>query len=399
MKPHILFIVENNSVPFDLRVWNEARAAKEFGYDVTVICPSDARRKDTRPVIEGIRIYVHPQTAEGHSQLSQVLEYLNASFWEMWLSLRVFLAHRFQVIHAANPPDHLFLIALPFKLLGAKFLFDHHDIAPENYVAKFGRKGFLYKVLLIMERLTFLSADLVVSTNSSYKAIAMTRGGKKDEEVIVVRNGPDLSRMPDVSPDPGLRQGFSHLVGYVGVIGQQEGIENLLAAVAGIVEKARRTDIKFIVVGSGPHLKSLIQRSEAMGLAGYVHFTGFVPDQVLWTVLASSDVCVNPEFGNEFTDRSTMIKIMEYMTFAKPIVQFRTREGEFSAGLSAVNIPGNDVTLFSEAILALLDDPERRRRMGAWGRKRIEDELQWGIQKRRLAEAYRRILDEGRKGP
>jgi glycosyltransferase involved in cell wall biosynthesis len=392
-KPHLLFIVENNSVPFDLRVWNEARAAKEFGYDVTVICPADARKRDRRPVIDGIRICRHPQMTEGPGRLRLILEYLNATVWEMGLSLRVYLSHPFDVIHGANPPDHLFFIALPFKALGVRYLFDHHDIAPENYRAKFGKKGLFYWLLLGMERMTFLIADLVISTNDSYRTIAIERGGKSPDDVIVVRNGPDLARISGIVPDPGLRAGFRYLVGYVGVIGQQEGLENLLRAVEIIVREKERTDIKFMVVGSGPFLGTLIERSRRMGLERYVHFTGFVPDKVLQTVLASSDVCVNPETGNEFTDKSTMIKIMEYMTFAKPIVQFYTREGEVSAGEAALYVRDNSPASFAEALLGLLGDPERRDRMGALGRRRIEERLEWGKQKAFLAQAYRRLLE------
>jgi glycosyltransferase involved in cell wall biosynthesis len=391
-KKHVLFIVENNSVPFDLRVWNEARAAREFGYDVTVICPSDARKKDSRSMIDGIRILRHPQVPEGSGKALLILEYLNATFWELLLSFRVFAKHPFHVIHGANPPDHVFLVAAPFKLFGVKYLFDHHDIAPENYVAKFGKRGLLHKLLLLMERLTFKSSDLVISTNESYKKIAMGRGGKRSEEIFVVRNGPDIERMPETLPDPKLREGFRFLVGYVGVLGQQEGIDNLLQAVDHIVRERKRTDIKFIIVGSGPHLKSLIKQSRDLGLEAYVQFTGYVPDRVLHAVLASADVCVNPEFGNEFTDKSTMIKIMEYMMFAKPIVQFHTTEGEVSAGDSAVYIRENSVPRFASAILDLLDNPEQRAKMGAWGRKRIEERLGWAKQKQQLADAYRTIL-------
>jgi glycosyltransferase involved in cell wall biosynthesis len=391
-KKHILFIVENNSVPFDPRVWNEARAAKDFGFDVTVICPLDARKKDSRSIIEGIRIFRHFQPREGGGRLSLIMEYVNASVWELLFSVRVFATHPFHVIHAANPPDNIFLVALPFRLFGVKFVFDHHDIAPENYVAKYGKKGMLYRLLLLMERLTFRSADLVISTNESYKMIALTRGRKKAKDVFVVRNGPDLDRVTPIVHDPELRRGFDYLVGYVGVIGQQEGIENLLHAVEYIIEEKKRTDIKFVVVGSGPHLEFLIRKTRDMGLERYVHFTGYVPDSDLYAILADSDICVNPEFGNEFTDKSTMIKIMEYMMFAKPIVQFHTVEGEVSAGESAVYIRQNSVPSFAEANLDLLDNPEQRAKMGALGRKRVEEELGWAKQKQHLADAYRTIL-------
>jgi glycosyltransferase involved in cell wall biosynthesis len=389
---HILFIVENNAVPFDRRVWAEARAAREFGYEVSVICPFDRTRDSGPDVIDGIRIYRHPRPIEGSRNGATILEYINAFFWESLYSLRIFLDRPFSVIHSANPPDHVFMIALPYKILGVKFIFDHHDLTPEAYIAKFGTKNLIHKILLEMERLSFRSADLVVSTNESYKRVAIERGGKRENDIVVVRNGPEISAIPDVRPDPGLLDGFKHLVGYVGIIGKQEGIENLLDAANHIIRVRNRKDIKFAVVGTGPHLRTVIRRAKAMGLERHVQFFGYVPDDRLYEILATSDICVNPEFTNEFTDRSTMIKIMEYMCFRKPIVQFRTAESEFSAGDAAIHIGDNDVPRFADAILALLGDPVRRETMGRIGRERVETLLSWEIQKKGLETAYGRVM-------
>jgi glycosyltransferase involved in cell wall biosynthesis len=389
---HILFIVENNTVPFDRRVWAEARSAREFGYDVSVICPSDRNRNDDRSTADGIRIYRHPRPVEGSNKWATVLEYLNALFWESFLAIRLFLNRPFSVIHSANPPDHVFLIALAFKIVGVKFIFDHHDLTPETYSAKYGAEGLVQRVLLWMERLSFQAADVVISTNESYKKIAIGRGGKSESDVIVVRNGPDLSAIPELSPNPGLLEGFRHLVGYVGILGKQEGIENLLQAASHIVHEEKRSDILFAVVGSGPHLKSLIREAKAMDLEHYVRFFGYVPDALLYEILATADICVNPEFRNDFTDKSTMIKIMEYMSFRKPIVQFHTVESEYTAGEAAVSITSNDVIPFADAILALLDDPVRRDKMGEMGRERVEKVLSWQIQKEKLRSVYDRII-------
>ncbi len=389
---HILFIVENNTVPFDRRVWAEARTAHEFGFDVSIICPFDRNRSDRRTIVDGIRIYRHPRPIEGSSKWATILEYLNAFFWESLLSIRVFLRHPFSVIHSANPPDHVFLIALAFKVAGVKFIFDHHDLTPETYIAKYGTKNVIHKVLLWMERRAFQAADVVISTNESYKKIAIERGGKKEDDVIVVRNGPDISAIPDVDPNPGLMAGFKYLVGYVGIIGKQEGIENLLKTADHIVREKHRRDIKFAIVGTGPNLKSLIGEAKTMGLEKNVQFFGYVPDRRLYEILATSDVCVNPEFRNDFTDKSTMIKIMEYMCFRKPVVQFHTTESEFTAGESAIHIRNNDVIEFADAILALLDDPARRAAMGEIGRERIESLLSWQLQKQKLRMAYDRVI-------
>jgi len=389
---HILFIVENNSVPHDRRVWNEAQAAKEFGYEVSVICPNDPHEKDTRHLINGIRIYRHPRPIEGSGKSALIIEYINALFWEFLLSIRVFLTHRFHVIHSANPPDHIFMIALPFKLFGVKFIFDHHDITPENFVAKFGYKGIFHTLLLKMEWLTFKTADFVISTNESYKKIAIKRGGKKAKNVIVVRNGPDLTKIPEIAPNPKLREGFTYLVGYVGVIAQQEGIENLLYAVDYMVQEKKKTDTKFIIIGTGPHWQQVVEQSKKMGLEKYIHFTGFIPDKNLYETLSTVDICINPEFGNDFTNQSTMIKIMEYMTFGKPIVQFYTTEGEVTAGEAALYVRENSPTLFAEAIFSLLNDPERCNKMGAIGQARVKETFSWQQQKGNLAKVYNEIF-------
>jgi glycosyltransferase involved in cell wall biosynthesis len=389
---HVLFIVENNPVPFDRRVWHEACSARDFGYDVSVICPADRRSYDHRRLIDGIRIYRHPCPIEGLNRWAMVLEYLNAFFWEFLLAAGLFLKRPFSLIHGANPPDHVFLIALPFKLVGVKYVFDHHDLTPETYVAKYGEKSIVYRILLWIERLSFKTANIVISTNESYKKVALERGGKSVGDVVVVRNGPDISMTPSALPRPELRGEFRHLIGYVGVIGKQDGIENLLSVADHIVNQKRRRDIKFAVVGTGPNLKNLIRDAQAMALDGYVHFYGFVPEKLLLEILSASDICINPEFRNEFTDRSTMIKIMEYMALKKPIVQFRTTEGEFTAGDAAISIKNNDIVQFAEAILALLEDPARRARMGEIGRERIEGQLSWPIQAKKLRAVYDRIM-------
>lgn len=394
MKKHILFIVENNSFPADVRVRNEAFAALKFGFDVSVICPVSKKADKKFELINGIDIYRHPMPIEAYNRWGFVAEYANAIFWETVLSIRVFIKKRFHVIHAANPPDHIFLIALLFKIFGVKFIFDHHDIAPENYLAKFERQDFFYKLLTVMEKMTFKTADLIISTNESYKNIAIVRGNKKSEEVFVVRNGPDLDKLKIVESDENLREGFKYLVGYVGVIAQQEGIDNLLKVVDYIIKTLKITNVKFVIIGKGPHWKYIVQLSKDLNLNKYVYFTGFIPDEELYRILSTVDVCVNPEFKNEFTDKSTMIKIMEYMTFGKPVVQFHTVEGEVTAGDASVYVQDNSAKSFANALIELLEDPEKRKYMGSLGRARVEKLLSWQIQKEKLEIAYRKIFTE-----
>ena len=393
-RKHVLFVVENQSVPYDVRVWNEARAVKEMGYDVSAVCPVNERATKKYERIQGIDIYRHPAPVEANGKAAFLFEYLNALIWELILCFRVFRKKPFHIIHAANPPDHVFLIAKFFKPLGVKFVFDHHDLCPENYVAKFGRKDLFYRILLLMEKLTFQTANIVISTNESYKKIAINRGKKRESEVFVVRNGPDLTKIPQVKPNPELKKGFDYLVAYLGVIGTQEGIDVLLKAIDYIVHERGISNIKFVIVGTGPNWANMVALSNKLGLDGNVEFTGFIPYQKLYEILATADLCVNPEFRNEFTDKSTMIKIMDYMTFGKPIVQFYTTEGEETAGSSAVYVKNNDVMDFGDAIIELLSDPERRKRLGEIGRARIEKRLHWGVQKRNLQEAYQRLVSK-----
>jgi glycosyltransferase involved in cell wall biosynthesis len=253
----------------------------------------------------------------------------------------------------------------------------------------------MYRLLLMMEKLTFKTADIVISTNESYKKIAIERGKKRSGEVFVVRNGPGLSKIrPGFSksifapPNNELKRGFDHLVAYLGNIGNQEGIDILLRAVADIVSGKGINNIKFIIIGTGPNWKKMVKSSEDMGLAKYVTFTGFIPYEEVYVILATADLCVNPEHKNSFTDKSTMVKIMDYMVFGKPIVQFDTTESRVTAGGSSIYIENNNEIAFAEAILSLLNDPGKRREMGQIGKRRIFEKLNWDKQKLNLRAAY-----------
>ncbi|MBU1053722.1 MAG: glycosyltransferase family 4 protein [Proteobacteria bacterium] len=389
---HILFIVENNSVPRDVRVWSEALAAKEYGYDVSVICPVHKKSAPEKyEQLEGVDIYRHPMPIEASGRADFFLEYISALFWEITLSIKLYFKKPFHIIHSANPPDHIFIIALIFKIFGVKYIFDHHDITPETYVAKFGAKNIIYKILMFMEKATFKTSDIVISTNESYKNIAITRGSKKDDEVFIVRNGPDLSRIDKPDPNPELKSGFDYLVAYLGVINNQEGIDNLLRAVQYIIYKKKIKNIKFVIVGTGPHRNEMIQLSKDLLIDKFVIFTGYIPYKDLYEVLTTADLCVNPEFRNEFTDKSTMIKIMDYMTFGKPIVMFETTEGRVTAGEAAIYVYNNNEVDFAEAIIVLLHDDEKRKRMGDIAKQRIQEILQWDLQKNNLIRAYNHL--------
>jgi glycosyltransferase involved in cell wall biosynthesis len=390
----VLIIVENLPVPFDRRVWLEATALRDAGYEVTVICPRMKNYTTPHEVLDGIEIYRHPLPLEGDSgALGFLVEYSIAFFWELVLAWRVFLRRGFDILHACNPPDNIFLVALTFRPFGVRFVFDQHDINPELYIAKYGRKGALYHVLAALERMTFATAHLVISTNESYRRIALERGHKPPARVHIVRSAPDITKFRPVEPDPALKEGRPYLVAYVGVMGKQEGIDLLLEAVRIIVHEKGRRDILFALIGSGPEHPHMERYARDLGVQEAVRFTGRIPDADLLRYLSTADVCVNPDRVNEMNDKSTMNKIMEYMAVGKPIVQFDMTEGRFSAGEASLYARPNDPRDFAEKIIELLDDPQRRARMGALGRQRMENELDWRFSREALLRAYATLDD------
>lgn len=389
----ILFIVENLPSPFDRRVWQEAITLHQNGYQVAIICPTGKGYEEKYECLDGIHIYRHPLPPEAEGALGYALEYSVALYWEFYLSFKVLFSHGFDAIHACNPPDLIFLVAGFFKFFfHKKFLFDHHDINPELYEAKFGRRDFFYRLMLLCERLTFKTADRSIATNESYKQIAIERGGMHPDKVTVVRSGPKLDRLKIIEPVLALKKGRKHLVGYVGVMGKQEGIDYLLRALQYIVEHKNRTDVHFGLVGGGTELASLQAYAKALGVEDYVTFTGRVSDQQMLEMLNTADVCVNPDVANEMNDKSTMNKIMEYMALAKPIVQFDLSEGRFSAQEASLYARRNDTKDFAEKILLLLDDQVKRKTMGDFGRNRIITELEWKYEEPKLLEAYRLLF-------
>jgi glycosyltransferase involved in cell wall biosynthesis len=396
--PGVLIIVENLPVPFDRRVWMEARTLRDAGYQVSVICPVGKDFTKRNEVLEGINIYRHPLPTEGTGAISYLLEYGTALFWELTLALKISLTHGFDVIHACNPPDLIFLVAAPFKIFGKKFIFDHHDLCPELFEAKFGRKGFFHGVLRLWERATFALADVTIATNESYKRVAVERGRKAPSSVFVVRSGPEREKW---TPRQGSRRwvnGRKHLVGYVGVMGEQEGLDLLIDAIEIVVQQRGRQDVQFVLIGDGTARKQLEAQVARSELGDYVSFTGRIPDSELIDALASADVLVNPDRPGDLNDKSTMNKIVEYMALAKPIVQFEMCEGRFSAQDASLYARPGDIADFADAIIQLIDDPALCATMGGLGRERFEQHLCWEKQRPILLAAYAAALGP-RKAP
>jgi glycosyltransferase involved in cell wall biosynthesis len=393
-RPHrrVLIIVENLPCPFDRRVWQEARTLTAAGYGVSIISPKGKGYEKSFEEIEGVAIYRHSQPFEASGPVGYLLEYAWALLAEFALSLRVLAERGFDALHACNPPDTIFLIGGFYKLFGKRFLFDHHDINPELYEAKFRRRDAFYRLMVMLERLTFRAADVCVATNESYRRIAIERGRRAPEKVFVVRSGPDLRRLKVLPPDPALRKGRRYLVGYVGVMGRQEGIDGLLTAVHHIVHVMHRSDVQFGLVGGGTELQAMQRRAQELNVADYVTFTGRVPDEELLAMLNTADVCVNPDVANEMNDKSTMNKIMEYMALGKPIVQFDLTEGRVSAQDASLYAERNNPIDLARKVVALLDDEPLRRRMGLAGQERVRTQLSWEHEAPRLLAAYDRLF-------
>lgn len=389
---NVLIIVENLPVPFDRRVWLEANTLKEAGYKVRVICPMGIGFEAEYEIINDIEIYRHPLPDEISSAYGYLREYFTALKWEYKLAKKIWRKDKFDIIHLCNPPDLLVLVTLKYKWINkVKVVYDQHDINPEFYIAKYDRKDVFYYLLLFFEFLTYRNADIVISTNESYKAIALRRGKKRSDEVYIVRSGPDLSKFKETEPETSYRKGKKYLVGYVGVMGEPEGIDILLQSISYIVNNLNNKDIHFILVGSGPILEEMKKLASRLAINDYLDFPGRVSDNELLSILSSCDVCVNPDRNTQFNNLSTMNKVLEYMALGKPLVQFNLLEGKRSAGNASLYAEPDNVEDFAEKILFLLNDKELAKQMGIEGLNRMTQKLSWSHQEKELLKAYKAI--------
>lgn len=389
----VLIVVQNLPVPLDRRVWLEATTLQSQGYHVSVICPTGRGWIKHYEDIEGIHIYRYPEPVEAHSgAVAYAKEYWHSLIHWFRLARKVRREQGFDVIQGCNPPDLIFILALWYRLRGVRYLFDHHDVCPELFEAKFGKKGLLYKVMLAWERLTFASATVSIATNESFRAIALRRGRMRPDDVFVVRSAPKIEKFEIRPADPAFRKGAATVLGYVGVIGQQEGMDLLVAAADHLIRRLGRNDVHFLIVGFGPEVPTVKADVVARGLQGYFTFTGALYGEDLLRALNSCDIGVSPDPKNPMNDISTMNKVMEYMTLEKPVVQFDLKEGRASAGEASVYAAANDPTDFARKISELIDDPERGKRMGKIGRERVLDKLSWAHSVPQLLAAYDRIF-------
>jgi glycosyltransferase involved in cell wall biosynthesis len=396
MKRRVLIIVQNLPVPFDRRVWLECQALVSAGYQVAVVCPK-GRGDPSYEVVDNVRLYKYRPYAPGGSKFSFIAEYAYSFLATAWLALKARRKGRFAVMQACNPPDIFWPIAMFFRAVdGTKFVFDHHDLCPELYESRFPDGSRLpYRGLRALERRTHRTADHVISTNDSYRKIAIARSGKAPKDVTVVRTGPDPERLKRGPADPELRRGRRFLAAYIGVMGPQDGVDIVVRAAEVVVHKLGRSDIAFTLIGSGDCFDELVALRDELGLAGHVEFTGRAPDELVGRILSTADVGLSPDPKNSLNDLSTMNKTMEYMSFELPVVAFDLRETRTSAGDAAVYVKPNEVYDYAEAIVGLMDDESGRRLLGQFGRARVEQELAWKHQERHYLGVYQGLINGG----
>ncbi len=392
--PKILMLLENSPVITDSRVWPEARTFHEYGFHVSVICPKkSAEDRESHICVEGIHIYQYRLPSSTNKYIAYIAEYSTALFVTFWLSFKVLFQQGFDVIHASNPPDLFFIVGLFYRLLGKKFVFDQHDLAPELFQVIFnGRLKPLHKLLLLLEWCSYKTAHLVITTNESQKQFAIRRGHCSAEKVFVVRNGPNLERLRLVTPEYELKGGRRYLLAYVGLIGIQDGVEYILYALHDLVHKRGRQDVSLVLMGDGDYLPTLRRLARELQLDEYVNFTGWTLSQDIVRYLTMADVGLSPDPQNGLNEFCTMVKTMEYMTMGKPMVAFDLAETRRSAQDSALYAMPNLIEDFASKIETLLDDEELRLRMGAIGRKRIEEALSWDHSKKKLLQAYEMLF-------
>lgn len=390
----VCIIVENLPVPLDRRVWQEARCLTEAGYRVSIICPKGPGFEPSRETLEGIEIYRH-RIREGSGPLGYLVEYSWALVSEFLLALKIYARTRFRVLQACNPPDTIFLIGVFFRLFGVRFIFDHHDLNPELYEVKFERKDFFYRLVCLVERLSFRTADVAIATNSSYRDIALSRGGMSPERSFVVRSCPDLNRLLPQPAQQELSEGRNHLVVYLGVMGPQDGLNLLLVSIEYIVKNKSRDDTLFVLIGAGTELPALRVAARSKGLDSFVRLTGRLPDGEVGAYLSTADIGVAPDPKNAMNDKSTMNKILGYMGYGLPVVLYDLTEGRRSAGDAALYARPNDPVDFAEKMLTLLDSESLRRELGQRGRKRVEESFNWETDKLELLKAYETALKAG----
>lgn len=409
-----------NSFPADTRVRNEAFTLRDNRYDVSVIALR-ATGEPSREIVQGVSVYRIPRLtvfkklpqAEGsrarrlinrvQTVVGYVIEYGYFTSACLVLSLDIAMRRGLDVLHAHNPPDTLFIVGAVHRMLGKRFVFDHHDLSAELYLSRYRKStgGLVTRVLRLLERCSVRLANVVIVTNESYRDADIRRHGIDPGKVYIVRNGPDLKRVRPVAPDDRLRATGKTILCYLGAMNPQDGVDYLLRALSHLLRDLNKTSFYCVLIGDGDSKQELEALAERLGLQNHVLFTGFIPDDEVMRYLSTADICLDPNPSSPLNDVSTWIKVMEYMALAKPIVSFDLKETRTSAGAAALYVPPNDEAAFAQGIADLMDDPPRRASMGEVGRARVEGDLNWGSTSQNLLRAYGRLfpIEAGEHAP
>jgi glycosyltransferase involved in cell wall biosynthesis len=387
-----VIVVENLPVPFDRRVWQEAQALHRAGWTVSVICPTNDHFPKPFEVIDDIAVYRHPLPPEGRGALAYFREYSAALFHEFRLLIKVHRERGFLIIQACNPPDLIFLAALPFKLMGKRFIFDQHDVSPELFVVKFGKKGFLYRGLMFFERMSYAMADFVITANATFKDIAVSRGGMPPSKVEVVYGVPDRKRIHRVEPEPGLHGGRKFVLGYLGIINEQDGVDHLVRAVAHLVRVKGFRDFRAVVVGSGPALELVRALACSLEVEDFVLFSGYLNGEKLLAHISAFDIGVIPDPVNEANDLMSMNKVFEYCALGIPTACYPLRETKRLLGDAGVYAPSPNPAGLAEACLSLMRDESLRARSAAAAARLSAEKFLWENEARKYVATYERAL-------
>jgi len=390
--PSCVIIVENLPVPFDRRVWQEAQALRDNGWTVSVICPANAQYPKRYEFLDGIAIYRHPLPLEAYSRFAFLFEYASALFHEARLLLKVAFTRGFDVVQVCNPPDILFLNTLPYKLFGKRLVFDHHDLCPELFAAKFARGGFFHRLLFAAERLTMKCADLVISANESYRQVAIERGGKQPEDVVTVYSVPDRKRMQRTTPNETLRKDARIVLGYVGIIGEQDGVDHFVRMLRHLRKDCGRSDIAGVVVGDGPALSATRRLADDLGLTDAITFTGYLKGEELLAAMSTFDIGIIPDPVNEYNDKISMNKVFEYSAFGVPSVSYDLSETRQLLG--SVGHYADDATPegLARACLPLIDNDEIRMERGRAAKALANEKFDWARERTKYLAAYERLI-------
>jgi glycosyltransferase involved in cell wall biosynthesis len=400
--PHVLIIVQNLPVPLDRRVWLECQSLRSRGYEVSVICPKGPG-DPAHQVIDGVEIFKYRPAPEANGLVGYALEFTYSWLRTAVLARKLWHGHPFHVVQACNPPDTYWLLARWYKWWGVRFLFDHHDLNPELFLSRFGEPTGLrgraeLGALRWLERRTFATADMVTSTNQTYRRVAIERGGLDPDLVRVVRSGPDTRVMRPIEPERrpaastagGDSTAAPYVLAYVGIMGPQDNVDTVLRVMDVLVNQRGRTDVRAVLMGFGDCLDELKELSTSLRLDAAVTFTGRVDRLAMAQYLSQADIGLCPDLRSPLNDVSTMNKTMEYMAYCLPSVSFDLTETRVSGGSSVLYVESGDIVAFADAVESLLDDPDLRVSMGLAARRRVVEELDWRAQE----SVYVGVLDE-----